>query len=279
MASAENYIGIILDGYQKGCLVHSREEIYDCNENRQLFVGDKIIKEQNVQALKIKWAPYASGKELDKTSLLVIFEPPKDKKGIVQGVKEFLGLVKTGHSVSIGATRGISDEVFFQPGNNATLIKGQKITFAWGSEGGKYIIFKNSNGVEIFKKDLKGESFLQLSPEDIGMKPDEVYLWNISGIKNSRKFKIRLLAQDITQQVNEDLKKIDKETSGDVNKIIQKAGYLQFMSDAYPQDIDLYWFSYLILRLNQDEKSLNEEERVLLGDLKRNYLRHTSESM
>ncbi len=278
-AAAENYIGIILNGYQKDCLVHSMGEDYYCSEKRQLYAGDKITKKQNIKELKIKWAPYASGKELDKTSLLVTFEPPKDKKSIVLSVKEILGFVKTGHSVSIGATRNISDGVVFQPGNNATLIPGQKTTFLWESVGGKYIIFKNSSGMEIFRKDLKSEEFINLTPEEIGMKQGEVYLWNISGIKNNRQYKIRLLDQDITGLVNEDLKKIERETTSSANKMIQKAGYLQFISDAYPQDIDLYWLSYLILGENKNENTLNEDEKIIFENLKSNYKGHVRESM
>lgn len=279
VASAENYIGIILDGYQKDCLVQNNGEYFDCKESRQLYAGDKIIKKQNVNSLKIKWAPYAKGKQLDNTSMMVLFDPPKDKKNILRDVKEFLGLVKTGHSISIGATRNGAGEVVFQPDNNATLISGQKSTFAWEKESGKYIIFKDSNGLEIFRKDLKGEPFIKISPEEIGMKQGEVYFWNISGTRNNRQFKIRLLSPEVAQQVNADLRNIEKENMGTVNEIIQKAGYLQFISDAYPQDIDLYWFSYLILMGNKDEKILKDEDRILIKDLKKNYLTHVRENI
>jgi hypothetical protein len=275
IALAENYIGIILDGYQNDCIVHSRGEDYNCTENRQLYAGDKIVK-KNIKALKIKWAPYAIGRELDEKSLLVIFEPPKDKKDIVQGIREFLGLVKTGHSISMGATRGDIDEVVLQPGNNATMISGRESIFAWDSEGGKYIIFKDSFGKEIFRKNLEGRSCLQLSPEEIGLKTGEIYVWNVSGTRNSKQYKIKLLSQEIAQQVNADLRKIEKETPDIVNKTIQKAGYLQFISDAYPQDIDLYWLSYLILNASRDEK-ISNDENVLFGELRRNYLRHVRE--
>ncbi len=190
IAWAENYIGIILDGYQKDCIVHSMGEDYDCNDSRRLFAGDKIIKKQNIKELNIKWAPYARGKELDKTSLLVTFEPPKDKKSIVLSVKEILGFVRTSHSVSIGATRDISHGVVFQPGNNATLIPGQKTTFSWESGGGKHIIFKNSSGMEIFRKDLKGDAFIRLTPEEIGMKQREDYLWTIVVTSENRQYSI-----------------------------------------------------------------------------------------
>lgn len=279
-ASAESYIGIILDGYQKDCIVQSRGEDYDCKEDRQLYAGDKVTKKPAVKALKIKWAPYASGKESDATSLMVVFEPPKDKKSILQGVKEVLGLVKTGHTVSIGATRAGSDEPLApQPGNNATVLSGQNITFAWESGSGKYIVFKDSKGMEIFKKDLRGQSFIQLRSEEIGMKPSEVYTWNISGAKSNKQFRIRLLADETAQQVIADLQQIEKEASGNLESTTRKAAYLQFMSDSYPQDIDLYWLSSGILERIKNERALKEDDKALIEELKKNYLRHVRETM
>jgi hypothetical protein len=279
IASAENYIGIILDGYQKNCIVQSRGEDYDCKEKRQLYAGDKITKRPDTKALKIQWAPYASGRELDKTSLTVVFEPPKDKKGFAQGVREILGLVKTGHTVSLGATRVGSSDVIFQPGDNATLIPDHKSTFAWESDGGKYIIFKDKAKAEILKKDLKGESSIRLTPEEIGMSTGDIYLWSISGTKSAREYRIRLLPADVAQQVAADLGQIEKEAGGPVDTIIKKALYLQVMSDAYPQDIDLYWLSYQVLEGIKDQQGLNADEKAILDDLRRNYMRHVRETI
>lgn len=279
-ASAESYIGILLDGYQKDCIVQSRGEDYDCKESRQLYAGDKVTKKPAVKSLKIKWAPYASGKELDATSLMVVFEPPKDKKGILQGVKEVLGLVKTGHTVFVGATRAGSDEPLApQPGNNATVLSGQNITFAWESGSGKHIIFKDSKGVEVFKKELKGEASIQLSPDEIGMKAGETYTWFISGSRSNRLSNVLLLPQDVSNQITDDLNQIDKEVVGNMEKTIRKAVYLQFMSDAYPREIDLYWLSYRLLKGMQKENALKKEDMSLLEELKNNYLRHVRETM
>ena len=276
IAAAENYIGIILDGYQNDCTVQSRGEEYECKENRQLFAGDKIVKKPDIKGLKIKWAPYSQGKQLDKMSLIVVFDPPQNKKGVVKGVKEILGLVKTGHGMSVAATRSAS---LLQPGDGATLLSGNKSTFAWKSDGGKQIIFKNSKGIEIFKKELRGEPSIELSPDEIGMKLGEVYTWHISGTRYYRQSKIRLLAQDIAQQVTADLGLIEKETTEDVERTINKAAYLQFMSDAYPQDIDLYWLSYLYLQEISNEKVAKEDDMLLLNDLKMRYLSHVMETM
>ena len=84
IAQAENYKAVILEGYEQDCVVESRtHEQYDCKTSKTLYVGDKVTKKPDIMALKIKWAPYASWKELDPTSSVVVFEPPKDMKGVV----------------------------------------------------------------------------------------------------------------------------------------------------------------------------------------------------
>ncbi len=74
----------------------------------------------------------------------------------------------------------------------------------------------------------------------------------------------------IAEQITSDLKEIDNEKITDTERWIKKSAYLQFMSDAYPEDIDLYWLSHKIFMENiKDENKLNEEEKGLLERLGR----------
>lgn len=274
-ASAANYIGVILEGYEKDCVVQSGEASYDCEGSRRLYAGDKVIKKPSVKALQIKWAPYARGREQDQTTLLVIFEPPKDKRGILQGAREVMGLLKTGHSLSVGATRGLLGVDVPQPGNRATLIPGYRTTFVWESDGGQYIVFHDARGTEVCKKDLRGASSVSISPEEIGMKSGQLYTWSVSGTRSNKPLSVlRLLASDAAQQITADLEQINKEAISAVERALKKATYLQFVSDAYPSDIDVYWLSYLILEELRDKGVPGEEDKVLVDELKRNYLRH-----
>lgn len=281
IAQAENYIAVMLEGYEQDCLVESRtHEQYDCKTSKTLYVGDKVTKKPDIRALKIKWAPYASWKELDPTSSVVVFEPPKDKKGVVGKIKDILGLVKTVHPVAVGATRGDSDiAVIPQPGNNATVLPGQKVTFVSDIEDGTGIVFRDSKGMEVFRKDLKGQYIVELSPEEIGMKPEELYTWAITGSRSGKQYKIRLLSPETTRQVKDDLNEIEKGTSSDAEKLINQGTYLQFMSDSYAGDIDLYWLSYRLVEGIKGAKELTKDEKAFLQELKGNYLRHTRETM
>lgn len=273
---AENYIGVIIDGYQKDCTVRSREENYDCEGYRLLYAGDIITKKPSIKSVQIKWAPYASGKEMDRTSTQVVFEPPKDRKGVLQRTKELLGLMKTAHRMEVGASRG-GFLVVPQPGSNASLISGEKTTFSWNDQNGKYIIFGNSSGREIFRKELKGESYVDLSPEDIGMSAGETYTWYISGSGSTRQNTIRVLPQGLAIQVLGDLAQIDKGSVSGTDKLIEKSLYLQFISDAYPQDMDLYWLSYRLIKGILAEEIPDDDTRAIAAQLKNNYLRRVRE--
>lgn len=278
--SAETYIGILLDGFQRDCSVQSSGETFPCQERRQLYKGDKVTKLPNIHSLKIKWAPYAGGKKLNATTLLVTFEPPENKKGVLENVKEMVGFVKTKHNVAIGATRGgpYGPRVP-QPGNHATVMPGQKITFVSESGTGKTIVFKDSDDKEIFTKDLEGALSVQLTPEEIGLKPREVYTWSISGARKGRLFTIRLLSREITKLVTADLMEINREELSEAGKGMKKATYLQFMSDAYPKELDLYWLSYQVLEEIKEKSTLNEDDKILVQELTKSYLKHLSETM
>ena len=143
----------------------------------------------------------------------------------------------------------------------------------------KFIVFKDSSGKEVYKQDLKGSSLIQLTPEEIGIKPLEVYTWSLSGAKRGKPFTLRLLSDNIFQQITVDLKEIDEEKLSEVEKAIQKATYLQFMSDSYPKEIDLYWLSYQLLEESKDKGPLKDEDKILVQELTKNYLKHVLETI
>ena len=278
-ASAATYIGIILEGYEKDCKVQSGGATYDCEESRRLYAGDRVLKKPSIKSLRIKWAPYARGQEQDQTTLMAIFEPPQDKKHILLSLKEVLGLLKTGHTAYVGATRARQRVDVPQPGNNATLIPGYRTRFVWKTDDGEYIAFKDANGTEVYKKDLGGGSHAIIAPEEIGMKSGEIYTWGAGEPGSNRRLSLRLLANDAAQQILADLEAINKEGIGTFQKALKKAVYLQFISDAYPSDIDLYWLSYFILEKIEEIGVPEDEDRALVDELERNYFRHVRQTM
>ena len=130
----------------------------------------------------------------------------------------------------------------------------------------------------MFKRELRGDSWVPLTPEEIGMKPFEVYSWGTSGPKSSKPLTVRLLGNEMIQQVTADLKEIEGEESGEAEKTIKKSTYLQFMSDSYPKDIDLYWLSYQLLSETQGKGAFDQDDQNVVQELRKNFLKHVIET-
>ena len=58
IAQAENYIAVMLEGYEQDCLVESRtHEQYDCKTSKTLYVGDKVTKKPEYQGTQDQVGP------------------------------------------------------------------------------------------------------------------------------------------------------------------------------------------------------------------------------
>jgi hypothetical protein len=306
---AFSHKGIILDGYQQDCTIqvqnatNKEKEEYECVLSRLLFPGYKVIKKPDAKALRIKWAPYARGEIKDSTTLLVVFDPPRNKKDIFSSILEYMGFMKTSRSISSSATAcrettsdkmaggtmegmpitevGLSEvansttaiephDVLY-PNNFATILPGQMVDFYWGSKEGENIIFEDSAGAEIFKKKVKSIIHLGLTPEEIGLKFGETYTWHVTGLRRFKKHRIEILDRESYQQVLSDLNEIDidKEPSNSNERALKKAAYLDLLSDSYPEKINLYWMSYQVLR-GISEDTLSPENKSLRDALIKN---------
>jgi len=301
--AAVSHKGIILDGYQEGCTIqvqnaaYKESEVYDCALSRLLFPGYKVVKNPDLKALRIKWAPYAMGEIKDSTTLLVVFNPPQKKKDILSQILEYMGFVKTSRSIFSGATayrESISNKMVagtlstsalgisafatdgmpmqgyasnmkkLYPVDLSTVLPRQAVDFYWYNKEGENIIFEDGRGTEIFRRQVENLTNLSLTPEDIGMKSGEAYTWHITGLRDFKKHRIEILELESYHQVLSDLKEIDmdKELANSTEKALKKAAYLNFLSDTYPDKINLYWLSYQILKgINED--TLGPEDKRL----------------
>jgi hypothetical protein len=305
---AFNHKGIILDGYQQDCTIqvqsvpNKEKEEYECTLSRLLFPGYKVIKKPDAKALKIKWAPYTRGEIKDSTTLIVVFDPPKDKKDIFSSILEYMGFMKTSRSISSSATAcrektsdkmakgsvdGMPTELgfselgdsattieaynIFYPNDSSTILPEQVMDFYWGSKEGEDIIFEDSTGAEIFKRNVKSIIHLGLTPEEIGLKSGGTYTWYVTGLRRFKKNRIQILDREFYQQVLSDLYEIDIEKkSTNSNAIaLKKAAYLDLLSDSYPAKINLYWLSYQILK-GISEETLSPEDKSLRDALIKN---------
>lgn len=256
-------VAIIVGGNEK-CKVtridNGIKKILDAKLYMKLYQGDRIFKWENIKSLKLDFGPFAKSKIENKSTLIIVVEPPKNKESVFSKISDFLDLEKTKFKEFKGATR---DEIIEGPSpfENATLIADQKIFFSNYFKG-KTVVFKDLEGKYICHKTLRDD--LVLTPGKIGLVHGKTYIWEIRrGETLHYRSLIRLLDKDDVDVVKKSMGIIDSEEICDEARIIRKAAYFQMLSDLYPDQVDLYWSSYYIL----NNAVFNEDEYIDLHDM------------
>jgi hypothetical protein len=243
----------------------------------KLYPGDKILKPGKINSVQVDYRPYAQAVKKSDGSLVIVFEPPGrvNKENFLEKIGKFLGLVKVNFYEKYGASRGM--DWIDPPGENATVIPGQKIAFSYRFIG-KEILFKTLRGKEISRKKVEKDQ-LSLTPEEIGLVPSGIYIWEPLGERGlyaaqtngvgfhsvpgkgaaSYRYTMKLLSKKDGDLIGNDLKKIDSERISKDEKELKKAAYLQMMSDLYPTEINLYWLSYrFLLEIGDQNKGIKD---------------------
>lgn len=275
---------LLIGKYKKDCIIIRSGKISKKPKRMmELFAGDKIIQKSDVEKIKIKCSPFTFIKKLNDTTLEIAHKPPKVRRSIFGELTSFLGFEKEKHESNIAVTRDTGEKfkdsrsIFFpKPGYWATVFAGEPILFSWDRKGIKTIVIRDSTGKEIFRKEFGKGAFIELMPQEIKMKPDMVYYWEIEikGIpRKSETFCIKLLDDMIGNLISADLDKIKNEKTSKIEKMFKTAAYLQFVSDIYPKEADLYWKSFQIL-IDINESELNVKNRELCKMLIERYFLH-----
>jgi len=255
-AKNEKAVAWIVGGY-KGCMVTRVEngiiKKYNAEFDMELYPGDRLYKKDDIKSVKFDFLSYAGLKGENKSGLIIVFNPPEKKGNIFKEIGKFLGLLKTRFKEIRGGTKdpgGIGVDSL----ENATFIADREIYFGCYLQG-KTIIFKELDGKEVFRKTFGDNPALILVKA--GLVQDKTYIWEIRrGETLHERMLIRVLSEKDEATVKKALQQIDSEKISADKKIVKKAAYLQFMSDLYPGQIDLYWLSYHLLKnsdLKEDE--------------------------
>jgi len=272
LLSARQQVGRIVGG-EDGCTVERMENGVSrpltAKYEMALYPGDIVRKPGGIDSVRIEFRPYAETEEQDKDSLLIVSKTPEKKEDVFTTFRKMFGLVKVSFYETSGASRGLTDQVCL-PGENATVMSGQKISFQ-NCPYGEAIVFKDMTGKEIFRK-ANGEEDVLLTPCEIGMVPSGTYTWEIVDGKQVRyRSIIKQLSSADSDLVKTDLKKIDDEKIDIIQRKIKKAAYFQYISDLYPGSVNLYWLSYRFLKEVNTE---DEKIRDLVENLKDRCLIH-----
>jgi hypothetical protein len=273
-AFAQNYVGIILSGHEKDCEVAHQGKIFQCKDRRQVYIGDIITKKPSITLLKIKWAPYVNGAIKNEISMEAASSPPEKLKGktYAAGLKQYIDdFVKpTEHEAIPLVTRGKRPKVELP--SHATLMEDYPIEISGPNEDIRSITIVDMKGQKVYENLIKSKGPVSLTPREIGIKPFETYTVYINKDSAKRKLDILLMDGTTQEEVLTGLADIDRENLPKPDNLIEKVAYLQLISDAYPDKIDLYWLGHQLLQKNMYQ--FTKEQQEVINALTQRYNNH-----
>ena len=139
----------------------------------------------------------------------------------------------------------------------------QKIHFAWNNKATKNFVVKDSKGKEIFKKAIGKTNSIDILPRMQKLKVGEKYSWSVDDDLNI--FQFTVLDEQTEKEIIANLAEIDAKNFTVDERALQKARYLQLLSDNYPDEFDLYWLSaQLLSEISPADQKLSAEKFDLL---------------
>lgn len=214
------------------------------SESRVLYEGD-CISGSTISTLKIQLNPGFQMVSISADTVKVILDRSQSEKNLFSRIVEwFIGDNKFEIAYNSTKGAGISEQIP-KPGFYATLLSGQPATFAWQRPAKTLTVF-TSSGKMIYQKELNGQTSIDLSPEEIGLRPGSVYTWKVDS--SNWNYKVALLDELTSKKVRDDLAAFDTEVGSSQEKQLKKVSYLQLVSDIYGNKADLYWLSYQLAK-------------------------------
>jgi hypothetical protein len=270
-AQAQNHIGVILSGYEDNCQITHLGKLYDCDERRQIYLGDVIRKKPSTKALKIKWAPYVKGAPRGETFLEAVADRPEtfQAKSYTGAAKEYLqDFVRPAeYKVTSAVTRdpryrsAIPDRATLLPGYPMLISRdGMQITS---------LTILAADGKSIVEMPVAANATIVVSLEQLPLKPGESYSVQLRGDAALRKFTASVVKKELGEQVIQGLADIDREGLAEAEAVVRKAAYCQMISDLYPDTLDLYWLSFQLLR--DSRATLTKEQEEVFTALRERY--------
>lgn len=269
---AQNYVGIILSGYEKDCTVLRQGTTYRCAKERHLYIGDRITKKPSINVLMIKWAPYVSGAIKDEISMEVV-GPSGQLKGktLVASLKQYVAdFVKPPEHGEIGTFTRTSVQLL----SHATLMQDYPMEISWPDETITSFTVVDMANRKIYESMTESKAPVFLVPSKIGIKSLEKYTVYITSNWGRRKLDILLMDRMTQEEVLAGLRDIDGENLPKPDSLIRKAAYLQLISDVYPDKIDLYWLGNQLLEENKNLYRFTADQKRIIEALTDRYYDH-----
>lgn len=229
-----------------------------------LYPNDKITG--NFHRVKLKLDPYATCHSTGDAYVITYNPPSWSEKVKSSAMSIYYSFAQNVEYITRNISRGVSDEIDLtpQPGFSATLISGQNVTFSWYEPNSKTFSIQDDKGKIIFQKNISGETSTEIDVKNLNLQPGKKYSWSVG--EDFQACKITLLDKETETEILSELAAIDLENISENERIFKKATYLQFISDTYPDKIDLYWLSAkFLLELKISSEDEEHYQKFLLN--------------
>lgn len=236
--------GIVLSDSDSVKIIRTDGQQVPCKQHEALYEGDRLVG-PGATSVQVKWYLYAKAQVIGSDEIKVEVARPSAIEQLSTKIQEFLGILDTERKATNMVTRSGDGEEWLLPGHRATLVPGYKVNYSWGKASGKAFLLTDNGGKELFRRSLSGQNAIELSPEELRLKPGEAYSWMIEGVKG--KYQIVLLEPKSAELIKNGLSAYNSEKNA-IEKAVKQAAYLQLMSDCYPDTLELYWLSAQVLK-------------------------------
>jgi len=262
---AKKAVAWIVSG-EKGCRVSVAAEPgdkwQDATFNMPLFPGDRVEKAVGIDGLELRFLPYAGKEKLTAQMIKISFKPPNNQKDLFEKFSEYVKIVTVQYKHLSGVSKdiGLDDGGFLTA--HAALLQHRPI-FSDPTVKGKTIIIKTLAGKEVFNKVVV--NLADVTPHKLKLLRGQTYcleIWDEN--EPEQRSLVRLLEKRDEDHLIEVFKTIDKQTGDPEQRVLMQAAYAQYLSDLYPERIDLYWLSYRLLAYAGVKKDVRLQN-VLLG--------------
>lgn len=242
-------IGLLLDGYQKDCLIHRDGKELAASKGMGLFAGDLITKKPDLKKLKISYFPYAAGKVESKTQLRIVFNPPDNETGFLERIRSLIDF-ETERARYEASNRGylfynsmkIKGDLFtYLPFPSATLFSKGEIRFYTDAGDSDQLMIYDAAETELAKIIIE-DVRIKLDGSGFHLEPGKTYYWRLGNRCPYILFKV--LSVEAEKVISGVLEQIAKTGKNEIEIKLNQAIYLKAISDVYPERIDLNWLSY-----------------------------------
>ncbi|MCI6283951.1 hypothetical protein [Selenomonas sp.] len=166
--------------------------------------------------------------------------------------------------IANGASRGVEEETNLNPSPSfdVTLLSDGNVLFRWDGDGYDQLVIRDEKHQVIVRQSVKGKDHIMLDMGTIGVKPGSRYTWALTDDPSVYQFSV--LDAENEKKLQEALKSIENQAEDENTGIIEAATYLQYISDQYPDTVDLYWRSAQYLRKMTMGTEKQEREKAVL---------------